>query len=68
MQMLMTKTLTKCILRYDLSNKVLVPGHTDKTTIINNLIMFYLQNDSYDADMTFSKNCPMNSLKTYMLL
>ena len=40
---------------YELSKKVLIPGHTDKTTIINNLITFYLQNNSYDTDLTFSK-------------
>ena len=39
---------------YDLSKKLLA-GHTDKTTIINNLITFYLQNNSYDTDLTFSK-------------
>ena len=39
---------------YDLSKGFGTRSH-DKTTIINNLIMFYLQNDSYDADMTFSK-------------
>lgn len=39
---------------YELS-KVLVLGHTDKTTIINNLITFYLQNETYDVEMNFSK-------------
>ena len=40
---------------YETANNFTLSGHSDKTTVINNLITFYLQNDGYDNNLISSK-------------